>query len=76
MSMIIITTENLPKSEISRLKYIGHEVMALVYSEIHPQMNYINLLSLIGHEILPWTKILTESTDRCTHVRTPEHSLK
>ena len=74
MSMKIITTENLPKSEISRLKHIGHEVMALVYSEIHPQMNYINLPSLIGHEILPWAEILTGSTDRCMHVRTPEHS--
>ena len=44
--------------------------MALVDSEIHPQMNYINLLSLIGHEILRWTEILTGSTDRCKATQT------
>ena len=55
--------ENWPKSEVSRMWNIGHEVMALVCS-CWSHIGYIliwniNLLPLVELKILPWTKILT-----------------
>ena len=130
----ILTLIIWPKSKVSGLWYIGHEVMAFYIlaglTEIHPHMKYqlatintswdsildknlnldnldkilsqwtvkyrsgghgscifllvlyryilmwnINLLPLIGLEILPQPKILTWSLDGRTHAPQPEHSM-
>ena len=62
-----LNLDNLAKSEVSGSWNIGHEVMALVYScwfyKRYILIWNINLLPLIGLEILPWTKMLIWSTD-------------